>query len=55
MRYLLLGVCVITTACAGEIPGSPTSPTSAMTGESAETQARGGRSCPFTAPYKPLR
>jgi hypothetical protein len=47
MRYLVLGACFIATACAGEIPGSPTSPTSAMAGEAAETQARGGEQLPF--------
>ena len=46
MRYLVLGVCVFATACAGEIPGSPTSPTSATVG-SDQTQARGGAQLPF--------
>lgn len=47
MRYLVLGVCVFATACAGEIPGSPTSPTIATVGGSAQTQARGGSQVPF--------
>jgi hypothetical protein len=47
MRYLVLGVCVFATACAGEIPGSPTSPTIATVGGFAETQARGGSQLPF--------
>jgi hypothetical protein len=46
MRYLMLALCVFATACAGEIPGSPTAPSSA-TGGSAQTQARGGERLPF--------
>ncbi len=54
MRYLILAVCVLATACAREMPGSPTSPTTAAVG-SAQTEAKGGRSCRFRAPYRPLR
>jgi hypothetical protein len=46
MRYLALSVCVFATACAADMPGSPTSPTSA-TVESAQTQARNGDQLPF--------
>jgi hypothetical protein len=47
MRYLVLGVCVFATACAGEIPGSPASPTSATAGGSTQTEARDGSQLPF--------
>jgi hypothetical protein len=46
MRYLILGVCLFATACAGEMSGSPTSPTSVLSG-SAQTEARGGDLLPF--------
>jgi hypothetical protein len=46
MRYLVLAVCLLATACAGETPGSPTSPTSA-TVDSRQTQAQGGEQLPF--------
>src|SRR5256885_8283896 len=37
MRYLVLAVCVLATACAREMPGSLTSPTTAAVG-SAQTE-----------------
>ncbi|HVQ40665.1 MAG TPA: hypothetical protein VMS54_00590, partial [Vicinamibacterales bacterium] len=46
MRYLILAVCVLATACAREMPGSPTSPTTAAVG-SAQTEAKGGQQLPF--------
>jgi hypothetical protein len=46
MRYLVLSLCLLATACAGEKPGLPTSPTSA-TVDSTQTQARGGEQLPF--------
>jgi hypothetical protein len=46
MRYLVLAVCVLATACAREMPGSPTSPTTAAVG-SAQTEANGGEQLPF--------
>ena len=46
MRYLVLSLCALATACAGDMPGSPTSPTSATVG-SAQTQARDGEQLPF--------
>ena len=46
MRSLLLGMCLFATACASEMPGSPTSPTNATAG-SAQTEARGGGQLPF--------
>jgi hypothetical protein len=46
MRYLVLVLCVFATACARDMPGSPTSPTTAA-GGSAQTQARGGDQLPF--------
>ena len=46
MRFFVLGLCLAATACAGEMPGSPTSPTAA-TGGSAQTEAKGGTQLPF--------
>jgi hypothetical protein len=46
MRYVVLGVCMFATACAGEMPISPASPTSGTAG-SAQTDARGGEQLPF--------
>lgn len=46
MRYLLLCLCVFATACAGDMPVSPSSPTSVTAG-SAQTEARGGAQLPF--------
>ena len=46
MRYLALAVCVLATACAREMPGSPTSPTTTAVG-SAQTEAKGGQQLPF--------
>jgi hypothetical protein len=46
MRYLVLGACILSTACAGGTPGSPTSPTGGAVG-SAQTEARGGAALPF--------
>jgi hypothetical protein len=42
----VLGICLLSTACAGEI-GSPTSPTSGAIVGSAQTEARGGAQLPF--------
>ena len=46
MRYLVFGVCILATACAGETPGSLTAPTSGAVGF-AQTEARGGTALPF--------
>lgn len=46
MRHLILGVCIFATACAGEVPSSPMSPTTATSG-SAQTQAQDGAHLPF--------
>jgi hypothetical protein len=46
MRYLVLAVCVLATACAREMPASPTSSTNAAVG-SAQTEAKGGQQLPF--------
>jgi len=46
MRYLVLAVCVFTTACSGEMTDSLTSPTR-VTVESTQTQQRGGERVPF--------
>ncbi len=51
MRYLVLGVCILATACAGETPGSLTSPTSGAVG-SAQTEARGGAELPFHGSFE---
>lgn len=46
MRYLILSVCVVATACGRGISDSPTSPTGGAM-ESAQTEARGGSQLPF--------
>ncbi len=46
MRHLILGMCMFAAACAGEVPSSPMSPTSATSG-SAQTQAQNGAELPF--------
>ena len=46
MRYFVLGLCVFTVACGGEIPGAPTSPSSPL-GGAAATEAQGGSDLPF--------
>ncbi len=51
MRPFILGICLVATACAGEMPGSPTSPTSATIG-SAQTDAQGGSQLPFHGSFQ---
>jgi hypothetical protein len=46
MRHLIVGVCIFAAACAGEMPRSPMSPTSTMSG-SPPTHARNGAQLPF--------
>ena len=46
MRYVVIGLCVFAAACGSEVPGAPTSPSSAISGAAA-TEARGGSSLPF--------
>jgi len=53
MRSFILGMCLVATACAGEMPGSPTSPTSTTIG-SAQTDARGGSQLPFDGSFRAL-
>jgi hypothetical protein len=45
MRYFVFGLCVFAVAC-GEVPGAPTSPSSAIGGAVA-TEAKGGSELPF--------
>ena len=46
MRYAVFGLCVFAVACSGEVPGAPTSPSSAISGTAA-TEAKGGSELPF--------
>jgi hypothetical protein len=46
MRYVVFGLCVFAAACSGEVPGAPTSPSSAI-GGAAVTEAKGGSALPF--------
>jgi hypothetical protein len=46
MRYVVFGLCVFAAACGGEVPGAPTSPSSAIGGP-AVTEAKGGSELPF--------
>jgi len=46
MRYVVIGLCVFAVACGSEVPGAPTSPSSAISGAEA-TEARGGSALPF--------
>ena len=54
MRYAVVGVCVFATACAGQGPTSPASPSSSIGGVAA-TQARGASELPFKEPWKPSK
>lgn len=47
MRYLVLGFCVVTAACADTRSSSPTTPTSMISG-TASTDATGGSELPFS-------
>lgn len=46
MRYVVIGLCVFAAACGSEVPGAPTSPSSAISGAAA-IEARGGSALPF--------
>ena len=46
MRYLMIGLCVVAAACGSEVPGAPTSPSTAISG-TAGTDAKGGSALPF--------
>ena len=46
MRYVVLGFCVVTAACAGTSPSAPTALSSTILG-AAVTEARGGSELPF--------
>lgn len=46
MRYLVFGLCVVAAACGSQVPGAPTSPSSAISGTAA-TEAKGGPALPF--------
>jgi hypothetical protein len=46
MRYVALVSCIFATACAGEFPSAPSSPSSTAGGV-AQTEARGGSKLPF--------
>ena len=51
MRLFVIGMCFFATACAGEMPASPTSPTSG-TQRAAPSEARGGTQLPFHGSFQ---
>jgi hypothetical protein len=48
MRYLVFGLCVVAAACGSQVPGAPTSPSSAIISGTVATEAKGGSALPFT-------
>jgi hypothetical protein len=50
MRLIVLGVCLLTSACSGTAVNSPTTPTNASVGP-AQTAARGGTALPFRGSF----
>jgi hypothetical protein len=54
MRYVVIGFCVFTGACAGTSPAAPTSSVSQIVRGMATTQATGGSELPFKGTYEGL-